>query len=678
MPAGRLTPDPALLARAYARMRRDLAGVRTIGVTGTKGKTSTTEFIAQLMEASGLRTAVSTTESARIGTRYLEACEHLGQFVPFVTRCRRAGIECLIVELCSSGLRWNVHHGLDLDAAVFTNIGTDHIVDHGSVRNYVAVKRRLFRDLALGPASPRPVAILNTDDRYFGDFCRSLGPGVTLVTYGLAGRGAPSGASLDVQANRIEAETDGTGLVVHGLPGGPASCRIPLHGRFNVANVLAALACVVALGADPRKMIEAAEGLVPPPGRFDIVAPPSDRQPGVVVDYAHTPESLDGALAAARGLSPRGRLHAVFGCGGDCYKGKRPMMGAIAARVADAVIVTSDNPRREDPRAIVRGILKGVPARRRRVVRVEPDRARAIELAVTGAAAGDVVVLLGKGAERVQEVAGRVYRFSDAQVARRALERRLNEADGDPGPRLSAEAALVLDGEGQVVFARRADAAHAPASLVKLMTLYLAYEDVAAGRVSLDEGLTISRYAALTPHPRLPLHEGDTIPLQGVLRAVAIRSSNAAATALAEHLAGDEAAFVDRMNRTALALGLTATRFATAHGLPHRHQRTTARDVARLLERLLADHPASVTALGARGFTFRGRAYTRQIPLFKSPGGILALKTGFTDEAGYNLAAATRARGGRVLVVVLGARTRASSFADARTLLRYGVERARV
>ncbi len=118
MPAGRLTPDPALLARAYARMRRDLAGVRTIGVTGTKGKTSTTEFIAQLMEASGLRTAVSTTESARIGTRYLEACEHLGQFVPFVTRCRRAGIECLIVELCSSGLRWNVHHGLDLDAAV--------------------------------------------------------------------------------------------------------------------------------------------------------------------------------------------------------------------------------------------------------------------------------------------------------------------------------------------------------------------------------------------------------------------------------------------------------------------------------------------------------------------------------------------------------------------------------
>jgi UDP-N-acetylmuramoyl-L-alanyl-D-glutamate--2,6-diaminopimelate ligase len=657
--------------------------VRTIGVTGTKGKTSTTEFIAQLVEASGLRTAVSTTESARIGTRYIEACEHLGQFVPFVTRCRRAGVECLVVELCSSGLRWNVHHGLDLDAAVFTNIGTDHIVDHGSVRNYVSVKRRLFRDLAPGPASPRPVAILNTDDPYFGDLRQSLGPGVSLVTYeltdpGLTGRNAAAGAMLGLWVDRIESDADGTCLVVHGLPDGPVPCRIPLHGRFNVANVLAALACVVALGADPRKMLEAAAGLVPPPGRFDIVAPPSDLQPGVVVDYAHTPESLDGALAAARALAPCGRLHAVFGCGGDCYKGKRPLMGAIAARAADAVTITSDNPRREDPRAIVRGILRGIPARRRQAVRVEPDRARAIDLAVTGAAAGDVVVLLGKGAERVQEVAGRVYRFSDAQVARRALEHRLNGADAAARPRLSAEAAIVVDAEGQVVFARRADTTHAPASLAKLMTLYLAYEDIAAGRANLDDRVLISRYAALTPHPRLPLREGDTIPLQSVLRAVAIRSSNAAATALAEHLAGDEAAFVERMNHTVQALGLTATRFATAHGLSHRHQRTTACDVACLLGRLLADRPASLTVLGARDFTFRGRAYARQIPLFKDPGGILALKTGFTDEAGYNLAAAARQRGARVLVVVLGARTRASSFADAQTLLHYAAERTRI
>ena len=339
-------------------------------------------------------------------------------------------------------------------------------------------------------------------------------------------------------------------------------------------------------------------------------------------------------------------------------------MGAIAAREADATIVTTDNPRSEDPRAIVRGILRGVPARRRAAVRVEPDRAGAIELAVSSAAPGDVVLLLGKGAERTQEVAGRTYRFSDTQAARRALERRLGDADANARPRLTAEAALMLDGQGRVLFARRADAAHAPASLVKLMTLYLAYEEIAAGRARFDDRVTISRYAALTPHPRLPLREGDTLSLSSVLAMVAVRSSNAAATALAEHLAGDEAAFVVRMNRRAKTLGLTATHFATAHGLPHRRQRTTAHDVARLLGRLLADHPASAKILNGRDFVFRGRTYRRNIPLFRDPGGIRALKTGFTGEAGYNLAPAARNAGRPVLLVVLGASTRASSFAE--------------
>ena len=258
MPAGRLTPDPIILAPFYARMRRELAGVRTIGVTGTKGKTSTTEFIAQLMESSGLRTAVSTTESARIGARYLEPCEHLGHFASFVHRCRRSGVECLVVELCSSVLRWDAQQGLDLDAAVLTNIGTDHIVDHGNVRNYVAIKKRMFRDLAPGAASPRPVAILNTDDPYFGAFRATLASGVRLGTYGIGARRSATGdpspdASLSLTAERIEAEADGTCLIVHGLPGGARPCHIPLHGHFNVANVLAALGCAVALGADPTR-----------------------------------------------------------------------------------------------------------------------------------------------------------------------------------------------------------------------------------------------------------------------------------------------------------------------------------------------------------------------------------------------------------------------------------------
>ena len=418
MPAGRVTPDPTRLARAYARMRQDVAGVRTIAVTGTKGKTSTTEFIGQLLQAAGLRTAVSTTESARIGARTLPPCEHLADFVAFVASIRRAGVQCLVVELCSSALTWNVHRGLDLDAAALTNIGTDHISNHGNVRNYVAVKARLFRDLRPRPASPAPVAILNADDHHASGFRRQLAPGVRLTSYGLGAR------TPGLWAGDVVHGFDGTTFTVHGLAGRPLPCRTRLHGDFNVANVLAALAGAVALGADPHQAIADAAALAPPPGRFLIVAGASARHPAVVVDYAHTPESVGSALAAARDLYPHGRLHAVFGCGGDCYKAKRPLMGAIAARAADAITVTSDNPRTEDPRAIVRAIMRGIPTTRRRGVRVELDRARAIEQAVAGARGGDVIVLLGKGAERTQEIDGRAYPFSDARVARQALARR--------------------------------------------------------------------------------------------------------------------------------------------------------------------------------------------------------------------------------------------------------------
>jgi UDP-N-acetylmuramyl-tripeptide synthetase len=432
VPAGRVAPDLVALARALARMRRRLAGVRTIAVTGTKGKTSTTEFIAQLLEARGLRTAVSTTESARIRGRPLRACEYFEDFDAFVGRCARAGVDCLVVEMCSSALRWNVHHGLDLDAAVLTNIGTDHISDHGNVRNYVAVKKRMFRDLRAGPASPAPVAVLNADDAYAADFRAALGRSVRLGTYGLGGGGRRAAGAPRLWAGDVTHEADGTAFTVHGLPPGPLPCRTRLHGDFNVANVLAAIACTVGLGGDARQAVADAGALVPPPGRFTIVAGVSGAAPAVVVDYAHTPESLGCALAAARELSPGGRIHAVFGCGGDCYKGKRPLMGAVAARGADAITVTSDNPRTEDPRSIARAIVRGIPRLRRRRVRVELDRGRAIRQAVQAAGPGDVVVLLGKGAERTQDVAGKTYRFSDAETARRALARHRADVSGRP------------------------------------------------------------------------------------------------------------------------------------------------------------------------------------------------------------------------------------------------------
>jgi UDP-N-acetylmuramoyl-L-alanyl-D-glutamate--2,6-diaminopimelate ligase len=606
----------------------------------------------------------------------VEACRHLGDLCSFVARCRRSGIDCLVVELCSSALTWNVHRGLDVDVAVLTNIGTDHIRDHGNTRNYVAVKKRLFRDLRVGPGGPQPVAIVNADDPCVDDFRESLPAGVQLCSYGIGAPSTTDLAPLRLRAVDVAHGVGGTSFLIHGLPDGPLPCRTRLHGSFNVANVLAAITCAIALGGDARRVVAEASALVPPPGRFKIITPPSDQHPAVVVDYAHTPESLGSALAAARDLSPHGRIHAVFGCGGNCYKRKRPMMGAMAARSADTIILTSDNPRSEDPRAIASAILQGIPTPRRHAVRVELDRARAIDLAVAQADAGDVVLLLGKGAERTQEINGTTYRFSDAHAARRAIERRLR-GGASAGPlRLSAESAILLDASGQALFERNPDADHAPASLVKLMTLYLAFEDIVAGRARPDDPVRISRYAALTPHPRLPLREGELVPLRTLMEAVAIRSANVAATALAEYLGGDEPSFVTRMNRKGREIGLTATRFATPHGLPHRHQRSTARDMARLTGRLLDDYPMSRATLGRQTFVYAGRIYARKIPLFRDPGGIEGLKTGFTNEAGYNVAVCARRGGGQFLMVVLGAKARMLSFLDAQKLLRYGFVQA--
>ena len=210
-------------------------------------------------------------------------------------------------------------------------------------------------------------------------------------------------------------------------------------------------------------------------------------------------------------------------------------------------------------------------------------------------------------------------------------------ADGRP-LLLSAEAVLLLDPEGKTLFAKNPDEERAPASLVKLMTLYLAFEDIEGGKADLDELVTISRYAALTPRSRMGLRVGESVPLHVLLEGVAIASANDAATALAERLGGDEWSFVGRMNAKAQELELHNTRFANPHGLPDPAQRSNARDLAQLISRLLRDHPASRPMLGGQTFVYRGRVYARHIPLFNDPLGVQALKTGFTLEAGYNLA----------------------------------------
>ena len=237
---------------------------------------------------------------------------------------------------------------------------------------------------------------------------------------------------------------------------------------------------------------------------------------------------------------------------------------------------------------------------------------------------------------------------------------------------LSAESVLLLAPDGTVLFAKNPSEDHAPASLVKLMTLYLACEDLEAGRVKWDEPVTISRRAAETPRYRMGLRAGEDVPFRTLLEGVAIASANDAATAVAEHLGVTEEAFVVRMNAKAAELGLASTRFANAHGLPGPGQGSTAQDLARLIGRVVQDYPASRPLLGGASFIYRGRVHSRRIPRYQDPGGVQALKTGFTREAGYNLAIAAWRAGQRFLLIVLGSQTRSLSFRDAQQLLRYG------
>jgi D-alanyl-D-alanine carboxypeptidase len=245
-------------------------------------------------------------------------------------------------------------------------------------------------------------------------------------------------------------------------------------------------------------------------------------------------------------------------------------------------------------------------------------------------------------------------------------------AQADRPLQLSAESALLLAPDGTVLFAKNPSEDHAPASLVKLMTLYLACEDLEAGRVQWEEPVTISRRAADTPRYRMGLRAGEEVPFRTLLEGVAIASANDAATAVAEHLGGSEETFVERMNAKAAVLGLRSTHFANPHGLPDPAGRSTAQDMARLIGHVVQDYPASRPLLGGASFIYRGRVHARRIPLFQDPGGVQALKTGFTREAGYNLAIAAWRAGQRFLLIVMGAQTRSLSFRDAQQLLRYG------
>jgi UDP-N-acetylmuramoyl-L-alanyl-D-glutamate--2,6-diaminopimelate ligase len=360
------------------------------GVTGTNGKTTTAYLIHAIFEAAGMRPGLIGTIESRVGGEARRAVRTTPEAIDLQRTFRAmldGGDRSVAMEATSHGSELGRLDRVRFDALAFTNLSQDHLDFHQTMKRYYEAKRRLFTEHEPAPAAA--VNVTNESGRALADELRRLDR-APLLTYGPV----------------PEAE-----LNTH-----PALERSRLVGGFNVENVLAAAAVARLLGVPDDAVVDGVARLPGVPGRFEAV---DEGQPFiVVVDYSHKPGALEAVLLTARKLTA-GRLICVFGAGGDRDRGKRPMMGRVASELADVAIVTSDNPRSEDPQAIIDEILTGVAG----PVEVEPDRRKAIELAVEQAGDGDVVVIAGKGAEQGQEFADRKIPFDDREVAREALRR---------------------------------------------------------------------------------------------------------------------------------------------------------------------------------------------------------------------------------------------------------------
>ncbi|MGH8688542.1 MAG: UDP-N-acetylmuramoyl-L-alanyl-D-glutamate--2,6-diaminopimelate ligase [Burkholderiales bacterium] len=382
----------------------------TCGVTGTNGKTTCTQWIAAALSGAGARCGVIGT----LGVGFPGALEDTGNTTPDalelhreVAAMRRQGAVAVAMEVSSHGLQQGRVGGVAFDCAVFTNLSHDHLDYHGTMDAYAEAKARLFDTEGLA------CAVLNLDDVFGAQLALRLAArGVRTIGYSLVS--APITGDFLV-AKAIDEDRLGIASTW-----GEAEGTLHALGRFNASNALAVVGALVAHGMPLPDAVSLLATLPDVPGRMQRLG--GDGTTLVVVDYAHTPDALAQVLRTLRPVAEArdGRLVAVFGCGGDRDRAKRASMGESASRLADRVVLTSDNPRSEDPLAILREIEIGMDA----PYTVEPDRARAIEAAIAGAADADVVLLAGKGHEATQEIAGRRLPFSDAAVARAALERR--------------------------------------------------------------------------------------------------------------------------------------------------------------------------------------------------------------------------------------------------------------
>ena len=396
----------AAMAVAAARFHGDpTARLPVVGITGTNGKTTTAFLVRSLLERASMRCGLLGTVTSVVAGRERPVVRTTPEAIDLQRTFREmldGGDRACAMEVSSHALELRRVEGIRFAVAVFTNLTQDHLDFHPGMEAYFEAKRRLFASRLTD------VRAANVDDPYGRRLAEEFGA----VTFAID-------RPADYRATGVRTELVGTSCVFE-TPDGAFPLTLPLPGRFNVANALGAWAAVRALGVQPDVLAGALADAARVPGRFEPVV---EGQPfAVLVDYAHTPDSLENVLRAARELA-EGRVIAVFGAGGDRDRGKRPLMGEIGARLADVCLITSDNPRSEDPEAIIAEILAGTAGASN--VEHDADRRASIHRAVALAAPGDVVVIAGKGHEQGQEFAGgRKEPFDDVTVAREALRAR--------------------------------------------------------------------------------------------------------------------------------------------------------------------------------------------------------------------------------------------------------------
>src|SRR5256886_1413752 len=396
-----------LSAAFYGMPARKL---KMAAVTGTNGKTTTTFLIKHICEKAGMRCGLLGTVHYEIGDRILPAIRTTPEALDIqelLAQIVNAGGRAAAMEVSSHALAQERTRGIEWDVAVFTNLTQDHLDFHRTMENYFEAKAKLFQDL---PAQPKKKAsaVINIDDRYGEKLIGRIAGKIPVVTYGL-------GLHANFRASNYRTEFAGTSYQLYAR-GRSYLVRVPLIGRFNVAISMAALAAATLMGVNLRNAILSLSHSPQVPGRLELV--PAKRQFQIFVDYAHTDDALRTVLKTLRELKPR-KLIVVFGCGGDRDRNKRPLMGRVTDELADHAIITSDNPRKENPDAIINEVEKGFRSTHYEKI---VERAEAIRHAVAMAQPRDLVLIAGKGHEKYQEFADHTIPFDDIQVARRALD----------------------------------------------------------------------------------------------------------------------------------------------------------------------------------------------------------------------------------------------------------------